>query len=137
MAILSIRRQMPPIALAASYEYNPTVNPEVENHYIKSEIKERLPGEEIPASILSQSKDDPEWEIVVDNFAQKYGFTKRETQVLELTLHDLTVVKMAETLNVSEPTVKHYIRQMLRKTETKNRRELLSMLIKEQADKHY
>lgn len=66
-------------------------------------------------------------------FAEKYHFNPREAQVLELTLHGLSIADMAQSLMIAEPTVKQYIRQMLRKTETKNRRELLSMLIKEQS----
>lgn len=64
-------------------------------------------------------------------FAEKYGFNRRETQVLELTLHGMTIAEMADNLCISESTVKHYIRQILRKTEMKNRRQLLSLLIQE------
>ncbi len=72
------------------------------------------------------------WADMAREFSQKYGFNPRESQVLNLTLQGLSVAEMADSLHIAESTVKQYIRQMLRKTETKNRRELLSMLIKEQ-----
>lgn len=64
-------------------------------------------------------------------FAEKYGFNRRETQVLELTLHGMTIAEMADNLCISESTVKHYVGQILRKTGMKNRRQLLSLLIQQ------
>jgi len=73
------------------------------------------------------------WADMAHSFARKYDFNPRETQVLELTLHGLSVADMAQSLCIAESTVKQYVRQMLRKTGTKNRRQLLSMLIREQS----
>ncbi|MEN6348620.1 MAG: helix-turn-helix transcriptional regulator [Syntrophomonas sp.] len=92
-------------------------------------------SETVPTLIENQPKEASpvSWAAMSQAFAEKYNFNPRETQVLELTLHGLSIAEMAQSLIIAEPTVKQYIRQMLRKTETKNRRELLSMLIKEQS----
>lgn len=54
----------------------------------------------------------------------KYNFTKRERQILELSMRGMTIADMAENLNLSQSTIKHYVRQILAKTDTKNQRQL-------------
>lgn len=128
--VIQIRHQTPVIELASALEaeYHSMENaPPATLLPPETESKPSMTG---PAD--HQGKNGANWTEIVKIFAQKYGFTRRETQVLELTLHGLTVSEMAQNLSLSEPTVKQYIRQTLRKTETKNRRELLSLMFKEQ-----
>jgi DNA-binding NarL/FixJ family response regulator len=81
-------------------------------------------------SVLQQETADGSAETIA-SFARKYSFTKRETQVLELSLHGLAISDMAQNLNISEPTVKHYIKHMLRKTGVANQKQLLAAFIRD------
>ncbi|HWP96278.1 MAG TPA: LuxR family transcriptional regulator [Syntrophomonadaceae bacterium] len=130
IGIVSIRQQSPVINLASTLD---STSVEMENGLSLPDHQSMIEPDSTPLdnqTIHEQTASG--LADIAENFAQKYGFTHRETQVLELTLHGLSVAEMAHTLNVSEPTIKQYVRQMLRKTETKNRRQLLSMMIKEQ-----
>jgi len=57
-----------------------------------------------------------------------YGLTRRETEVLELIFKGLTVQQMADELVVSKSTVKFHITNILRKTGSENRRQMLENL---------
>jgi DNA-binding CsgD family transcriptional regulator len=121
----SLRVQSPDIDLASSLELISD-----SCHADAGEVRE-------PAAPEDESAVEPQnpanWADMARDFARKYAFNPRETQVLELTLHGLSVAEMAQSLCIAEPTVKHYVSQALRKTGTKNRRQLLSMLIREQS----
>lgn len=73
-----------------------------------------------PAIEESGDKADP-----VDHFAEQYGLSKREKDVLTLLLRKCSNPEIAEALNVSENTVKYHVRNVLQKAECKNRKELL------------
>jgi DNA-binding CsgD family transcriptional regulator/MFS family permease len=66
---------------------------------------------------------------LAEELSARFGFTRRERQVAELSLRGLTALEMTRILNVSEPTVKHYVRRILEKTGTKSQKQLLSTLI--------
>jgi DNA-binding CsgD family transcriptional regulator/MFS family permease len=68
---------------------------------------------------------------VLELMQRKHKFTKRELQILELSLNGLTNTEMAQCLSVSEATVKYHIRNILAKTETKNLKQLLLTTAKE------
>ncbi len=134
VAIISIRQQKVLAELASSLDNDMGMDIPENSGNLTPNPSKRANHELTPAeSQASTEESAANWAGLAENFARKYSFTPRETQVLELTLHGLSVLEMAQSLNLSEPTVKQYIRQMLRKTETKNRRELLSMMIKEQS----
>jgi DNA-binding CsgD family transcriptional regulator len=63
-----------------------------------------------------------------ENAAAKYGFTRREQQILELVMQGKTVRQMAAELFVTESTVKFHITNMLKKTSSPNRTEMLGKL---------
>ncbi|NPV92743.1 MAG: helix-turn-helix transcriptional regulator [Firmicutes bacterium] len=131
--ILQIRQQSPAIELACVLESDLDY-PSIENGPpapAPLPAPESKPAAAEMAPPPSESGSGSTWAEIAESFAQKHGFNRRETQVLELTLHGLTVSEMAENLSLSEPTIKQYVRQMLRKTETRNRRELLSLMFKE------
>lgn len=59
-----------------------------------------------------------------DAFAAGFDLSPREREVLRLALDDHTNAEIAETLFVSESTVKFHMRNLLKKTDCKNRAEL-------------
>ncbi|MEN6390098.1 MAG: LuxR family transcriptional regulator [Syntrophomonas sp.] len=124
----SLRMHTPALELSSSSDYSP------DEHSIPADCPEPTKTEAVLVEIQPDAASDQvSWADTAKTFAEKYHFNPRESQVLELTLHGLSIADMAQSLMIAESTVKQYIRQMLRKTETKNRRELLSMLIKEQS----
>ena len=61
-----------------------------------------------------------------DAFAASLDLSPREREVLRLVLDDRTNAEVAETLFVSESTVKFHMRNLLKKAGCKNRTELLA-----------
>ncbi len=70
-------------------------------------------------------------EALLTQLLQKYSFTKREIQLLELSLHDLNNSDMAQRMSISEATVKYHIRNILSKTDAKNLKQLFWVAAKE------
>jgi DNA-binding CsgD family transcriptional regulator len=68
----------------------------------------------------------PEPDLAVT--AERFNLTRREQEVLELSLAGLTVPQMASRLFVTETTVKFHITNLLRKTGTNSRSELTAEL---------
>ena len=60
----------------------------------------------------------------------KYSFTEREAEILNAILEGLSIKDIALTYNIKERTVKYHISNILRKTETRNQRELLLKITK-------
>lgn len=127
IVVANLRMHKPSLELSSSLDSS-------DEHPILDDSQEPTNTEAVLIEKHSEEASEPaSWAAMSQAFAEKYNFNPRETQVLEMTLHGLSIAAMAQSLIIAEPTVKQYIRQMLRKTETKNRRELLSMLIKEQS----
>jgi len=63
-------------------------------------------------------------EVLLTLLLQKHSFTKREIQILELSLHDLSNSEMAQRMSISEATVKYHIRNILAKTGAKSLKQL-------------
>ena len=61
-----------------------------------------------------------------DRFSSRYEFSVREQEVLQLLLDKKSSAEIAETLFVSDRTVKFHIHNLLAKTGCKNRTELLA-----------
>ena len=68
--------------------------------------------------------------LIEEDIPQKYGLSKRETQVYELVAEGKTVAEMAQLLYLTESTVKQHITNILRKTGMKNRSQLLNSISK-------
>jgi DNA-binding CsgD family transcriptional regulator len=68
----------------------------------------------------------------VADFALKYGISLRERDVLCLILEGCDTTAICDQLHISENTLKTHIRQILRKTETRNRNALLVLFFNEE-----
>jgi len=68
----------------------------------------------------------------VADFALKYGISLRERDVLCLILEGCDTAAICDRLHISENTLKTHIRQVLRKTETRNRNALLVLFFNEE-----
>lgn len=64
----------------------------------------------------------------IDSLIEQYGFTVREKEVLDLILKGSPNSIIAESLFISESTVKFHVKNILKKTQCANRKELLSLL---------
>lgn len=65
--------------------------------------------------------------IRIDSLIEQYGFTSREKEVLILLLKGSPNSKIADSLYISESTVKFHVKNILKKTQCANRKELMSM----------
>lgn len=79
----------------------------------------------------SPHKDEPCREDSIAEFALKYGISLRERDVLCLILDGCDTAAICDQLHISENTLKTHIRQILRKTETRNRNALLVLFFNE------
>lgn len=61
---------------------------------------------------------------------EDFHFTQREQEVLELLTQGLSNTEMGENLYLSSRTVEKYVSNLLRKTDTNNRAELVSFALK-------
>ncbi len=61
--------------------------------------------------------------------AQLFGLCKRELEVLELVLRGFRSSEIADELMIAEGTVQDYFKQLLRKTDSKNRTEMLTRVL--------
>lgn len=64
-------------------------------------------------------------------FSNKYGLSAREQDVLRLIVEGCDTAKLCDTLHVSENTIKTHVRQLLRKTDTRNRITLAALFFNE------
>lgn len=63
-----------------------------------------------------------------NNIADLYKLTARETEILQLVLKGFNNLQIAEAVFISQNTVKYHMRNILRKTQTKDRYELRKQL---------
>ncbi|MDY4840223.1 MAG: helix-turn-helix transcriptional regulator [Lachnospiraceae bacterium] len=80
---------------------------------------------EIYYTNTSEGQDET---IRIDSFIEQFGLTAREKEVLILILKGNTNSKIADNLFISESTVKFHVKNILKKTQCANRKELLSLL---------
>lgn len=66
--------------------------------------------------------------IRIDSLIEQYGLTARENEVLILILKGNPNSKIADSLFISESTVKFHVKNILKKTQCANRKELMSLL---------
>jgi DNA-binding CsgD family transcriptional regulator len=67
--------------------------------------------------------------LEMNNIRQLYGLTRRETDILRLTLDGLKNIEVAEDLEISEQTVKDHLSNIYMKMGVENRFELVRFLI--------
>lgn len=65
----------------------------------------------------------------VKHAAATYSLTKRERDVLTLVLRGFSSSEIAQELIISETTVGDYFKQLLRKTQAKNRTEMIARVL--------
>ncbi|MCR4666480.1 MAG: helix-turn-helix transcriptional regulator [Desulfovibrio sp.] len=74
-------------------------------------------------------------DINMAEFSKKYGFSNREQDVARLILENVETKEIIEKLCITKNTLKTHVRQILRKSESKNRNELILLFIKENENK--
>ncbi|MDR1188840.1 MAG: LuxR C-terminal-related transcriptional regulator [Bifidobacteriaceae bacterium] len=80
------------------------------------------------STLLVEVPDTAPTEPDLASIAERHNLTRREQEVLTLSLSGLTVPQMAARLFVTETTVKFHITNLLRKTGTNSRSELTAEL---------
>ncbi|MDR2348689.1 MAG: helix-turn-helix transcriptional regulator [Bifidobacteriaceae bacterium] len=81
------------------------------------------------ATVLVEVPHDTPPEPDLTAAAERYGLTRRETEILSLSLLGLTVAQMAERLFITQATVKTHITNLLRKTATTSRADLAGQIL--------
>jgi DNA-binding NarL/FixJ family response regulator len=65
----------------------------------------------------------------ISSAAQAFGLTKRETEVLSMVLHGHRSSEIAEELSIAETTVEEHLTQLLSKTKSRNRSEMIARVL--------
>ena len=66
--------------------------------------------------------------LFLESFCARHGISPREQQVIGLLLNGLGTADMAHRLAISEHTVRDHLKRLYRKTGTRSRNELMSIL---------
>ena len=64
----------------------------------------------------------------LDSFADTHQLSRREHEVMQLLLEGLTTTAIAERLSISRHTVRDHLKHLYRKTDTRSRAELVSLV---------
>lgn len=115
--------------------------------YVSSRIQYALTLSGVSKTPTTDSEDNPEHKAFtppeshksercradsIADFALNYGISLRERDVLCLILEGCDTAAICGQLHISENTLKTHIRQILRKTETRNRNALLVLFFNEE-----
>lgn len=65
------------------------------------------------------------FKIIIENFKNEYFLTEREKKILELLIDGKESVDMKNELNIKSSTLKTHFRNIYRKTNTRNQKELI------------
>ncbi|MDR1431287.1 MAG: LuxR C-terminal-related transcriptional regulator [Propionibacteriaceae bacterium] len=85
---------------------------------------------ELKAAVaLIEAVAEPDPQLTAEQAAENAGLTRRETEVFILSTQGMTVRQIADELFLTTGTVKFHITNMLRKTRTNNRAELMQTLL--------
>ena len=87
----------------------------------------------MPQVYAAPSPSGTDWQDAFADFANRYNLSRRECDMLKLVLERRTNPEMAEALVLSENTVKFHMRNLLKKTNCKNRAELQQKFAQETA----
>lgn len=71
------------------------------------------------------------YKIIIENFKERYFLTEREKAILELLIDGKNSIDMQSELNIKGPTLKSHFRNIYRKTNTKNQKELILFFLHE------
>ena len=87
--------------------------------------------------VIEQKKEEGRSieELYMDIFFDKYKFSSREKEIVERLISGEETLSICSSLFISENTVKSHIRNILRKTNCKNRTLLLALFLRE-ANEH-
>lgn len=113
--------------------------------YISSRIQYALTLSNVPPSVSRSTQSEEMETQAVDQtvvpcedraeslarFSAKYGISVREQDVLRLITEGCDTGTICTSLHISENTVKTHVRQLLRKTETRNRITLTALFFNE------
>lgn len=66
--------------------------------------------------------------LFLEAFCARHGLSPREQEVIRLLLEGLGTAQMANRLSISEHTIRDHLKRLYRKTGTRSRSELLSVL---------
>lgn len=89
-------------------------------------------SEEIETQAVDQSVDPCEDKAEsLARFSAKYGISVREQDVLQLIMEGCDTRTICTSLHLSENTIKTHVRQLLRKTKTRNRITLTALFFNE------
>ena len=66
--------------------------------------------------------------LFLEAFCNRHGISPREQEVIGVLLEGLGTAEMADRLNISEHTIRDHLKRLYRKTGTRSRSELLSIL---------
>ena len=77
------------------------------------------------AGLPADAEASPVDEARIAAIVERYGLTRRETDVLGLVFRGLTVQEMADELVVTKSTVKYHVTNILKKTGAETRQQLL------------
>lgn len=86
---------------------------------------------ELLFSEIDNNKSKQSLSFINDNDVlsnNNFGFTKREIEVLHLLIKGFSNLKIAEELYLSSKTVEKYVSNLLKKTDSANRTELVSFV---------
>lgn len=97
-------------------------------------IVAKEPDEEPPIDKEDSSLPSTPQADAIAIIARRYGLTPRETEVLYLVFRGLTAQQMADELVVTKSTVKFHITNLLKKTGTQSRRQMVEKLSAETED---
>ncbi len=84
-----------------------------------------------PQTYGPQAEREKSERELFEQFSSVYDLSAREREVLRLIVDEKTNSEIADVLVVSESTVKFHVRNLLKKTDCKNRIELLSKYVSE------
>ena len=97
--------------------------------YLLSQQLNLLGGAQEPAPSTEQTPDSKE--LAFERLSTRYELSTREREVLRAVLDDKTNAQIASELFVQESTVKFHMRNLLKKTECANRKDLRAAYLAE------
>lgn len=71
------------------------------------------------------------YKLIIEKFKNRYFLTEREKTILTLLIDGKNSIDMQKTLNIKGPTLKSHFRNIYRKTNTKNQKELILFFMHE------
>lgn len=98
-------------------------------------VNKKIQANAIQARAIAEAAADQrlQREEKIQAIANRYGMTKRETEVLDLILQGRNVPHMAEKLCISQSTVQTHVKHIYTKAGVRNRQSLLDLIAEMEA----